>query len=617
MDMKSEKKENEPYVKEHSVINNVLYCLKCTVSYYPLLLLWCAFAVMINVVLPTLQIYLPKAVIDELTSGDSALNLITTVIFFGIGIAVLMGMKRFFERFIYHHKFKMNTYYMRKIADKGMSTDYCNQEDEHFRKLQAESFHACNGNYSALIQPYDTGVAVFSNALGFAVYLAILIKLNVFVLLFLIVATVMSYILNRRTIRWEAENNKEKIGYQQKTNYINDISGDIKSAKDIRLYRMSVWLDKVYQSNMKGLSGWYKRYTAKIWKVLISDGVLSVSRELTAYGYLLYLVLSNQINVSDFVLYFGAVTGFSGWLTGVLSQMNNLNRISLSFDWLRSYLDYPERYKKEGGIGTEDLLRFPKIIELKNVSYRYKGAKEDTLKNINLTINPSEHLAVVGLNGAGKTTLVKLICGLCNPTSGVVLYDGVDVKEYNRKSYYKLFSAVFQQFSILPVTVEEIVAECATEQIDVEKAANCLKAAGLREKIAALPKGVKSNFGKTIYDDGAEFSGGEIQKLLLARALYKDAPVMILDEPTAALDPISESRLYETYNTMMKEKTTVFISHRLASTRFCGRILLLENGSVIEEGTHESLLERKGKYYDLFETQAKYYWERPNREASL
>ena len=231
-----------------------------------------------------------------------------------------------------------------------------------------------------------------------------------------------------------------------------------------------------------------------------------------------------------------------------------------------------------------------------------------------MKISSAEHLAVVGLNGAGKTTLVKLICGLTDPTKGRVLYDGVDLKEYNRKSYYKLFSAVFQQFSILPVTIAEIVAESVSERVDREKVEMCLKLAGLWDKVSTLPKGLESDYSKAIYDDGVEFSGGEIQKLLLARALYKSAPVIILDEPTAALDPISESRLYETYNSMMRERSTVFISHRLASTRFCSRILMLEHGSICEEGTHESLLARRGKYYGLFETQAKYYRDNPNGE---
>ena len=213
----------------------------------------------------------------------------------------------------------------------------------------------------------------------------------------------------------------------------------------------------------------------------------------------------------------------------------------------------------------------------------------------------------MGLNGAGKTTLVKLLCGLIDPTEGQIFYDGIDIRKYNRTAFYRLFSAVFQQFSILPVTIAEIVSETTPENIDYNKVKRCLIVAGLWNKIEQLTNGVNSQFGKTIYDDGVEFSGGEIQKLLLARAMYKNAPVMLLDEPTAALDPIAENTLYGNYNQISFQKTTVFVSHRLASTSFCDRIILIENGKICEEGSHNELLKQNGTYRMLFETQAKYY----------
>jgi ATP-binding cassette subfamily B protein len=614
--LKNKKPTNELNVKEYSIIQNFIFCIKNTVKCYPILLLWCLFAVLINTALPILTTFLPKVIIEEITYGASVERLVYTVLAFMLNIALLSGIKLFFEKYISFQKFRMNTYYIREVANKGMTTDYCNQEKEHFRKLQSESFNSCNGHYSPLAQIYDVSIALLSSSLGFLVYFGILAKLNIFVVLFLILTTLISYFLNKRIIKWASDNNKEKIGYGQKTNYINSVSSDLKSAKDIRLYNMAVWLEKVYTNNTTGLAGWYKRYTSKVFSVSIFDGGLALLREGVAYAYLLYLVLNSQISVADFVLYFGVITGFSVWLGGILGQINVLNRISLAFNYLRAYFEYHESYKRDSGIDTVDIMDFPKTIELKNVSYRYEGAETDTLKNISLKIDPAEHLAVVGLNGAGKTTLVKLICGLTDPTEGVVLYDGIDVKEYNRISYYRLYSAVFQQFSLMPVTVAEIIAEKLPEKIDYVKVKLCLKQAGLWDKIITLPNKLDSEFGKTIHDDGVEFSGGEIQKLLLARALYKSAPVLILDEPTAALDPISESRLYKSYNEITKNKSTVFISHRLASTRFCSRILLIENGRVAEEGTHDSLLLKKGRYYELFETQAKYYRENPLGEEN-
>ena len=242
------------------------------------------------------------------------------------------------------------------------------------------------------------------------------------------------------------------------------------------------------------------------------------------------------------------------------------------------------------------------------MSYRYPGAEKNTIAHMSLTLHPGENLAIVGLNGAGKTTLVKLICGFLDPTGGRVLLNGQDIRQYNRRDYYKLFEAVFQDFSVLSCTVAENVAQ-AMDGIDEEKVRYCLDQAGLTEKITSLPAGIKTHVGRDVYLDGVEFSGGQTQRLMLARALYKDAPILVLDEPTAALDPIAEDDIYQKYNEMTRGRTSLFISHRLASTRFCDRILFLENGRVLEEGTHDQLMAHNGGYAKLFAVQSKYYKE--------
>ena len=248
---------------------------------------------------------------------------------------------------------------------------------------------------------------------------------------------------------------------------------------------------------------------------------------------------------------------------------------------------------------------------LENVSFRYPNAEDFTLKNINLTLRPGEKLAVVGLNGAGKTTLIKLMCGLYDPTEGRVLLNGTDVRNFNRNDYYKLFTAVFQQFNLIAATVAQNIAQ-SIEDVDIPLAWECLEKAGLTEKVRALPKGIDTLLERSVYDDAAEFSGGETQKLMLARALYKNSPFIILDEPTAALDPIAEADMYSKYNQMTASRSSVYISHRLASTRFCDRVIFLENGVITEEGTHEKLISRGEGYARLFEVQSRYYREEEN-----
>lgn len=601
---------------QYSVPRNILYCLANTVQRYFPLLCWCVLTILINVLIPVLSTYLPKAVIEIVTAERNFHDLVITILAFMGSIAILSGANKFLTKFIYHQKFRMNTFYLKRVALKGLTTDYINQENGIFKKLQTESFMCCNGNYSPLSNIYDVLIDLFTGILGLSVFWAILVQLNWGIIFFLIVTTITSYFLNQKIIKWTAANNQERISYQQRINYINSISGDIRSAKDIRLYQMAVWFSAIYESNMNGLAGWYRRLTGKLFGVAVYDSSLALLRESVAYLYLLYLIWNKQITVADFMLYFNVVAGFSTWLSNIFSQISSLNQINLKINYFRSYLEYPETFGRDNNLKSpaDDC---PKVIELKNVSYRYEGSENYALHSINLTIVPGEHIAIVGLNGAGKTTLVKLICGLIDPTEGQVLYDGIDIREYNRIEFYKLFSAVFQQFSIMPVTIEEIVSEAPPENIDHNKVKSCLTTAGLWNKIEQLPSGVKSQYGRTIYDDGIEFSGGEIQKLLLARALYKCAPVILLDEPAAALDPIAESTLYENYNKISAEKTTVFISHRLASTSFCDRIILIENGVICEEGTHNELLDLNGKYYTLFEMQAKYYREKTNEAEVL
>lgn len=599
--------------KRYTILQNLAYCAGTTKEKYPLLLVYCIAVIVINALLPVITAFLPKVVIEKITEQIQTESLLLITAGFTLTIAVLMGLQKYLEKLIYWNKFKMNDFFLQMVTKKGLTTDYRNQENEHFRKLQSESFASCNGNFSYYAQTYDAAVQFFSNLLGFLAFTGILVTLNPLLLVFLCGTTVISFLLNRRIIKWVDKNNDEKIGYGQRMQYIIHASNDMQAAKDIRLYHMTKWMDRLYKENMSGILSWYRKYTAKLFGVAAVDSGLTFIREGVTYFVLIMMVWNERISVAEFVLYFNVVAGFSVWLSSILGQINNLERLSLAMSRFRSYLEYPEVYKRDEGLPVEKTAT-PGEIVLEHVSFRYDEDDEDILSDINLKLKPGEHLAVVGLNGAGKTTLAKLICGLIDPTQGRVLYDGVDIREFNRLQYYSIFSAVFQDYSVMPVTIEEIVAEDVEENIDHELVEECLKKAGLWEKTASLEKGCKSLFDRAFWDDGINLSGGETQKLLLARALYKQAPVVILDEPTAALDPIAENRLYETYDDIMNNKTTVFISHRLASTRFCNRILLIQKGKIAEEGTHEELILKKGIYNELFETQAKYYHENEGKE---
>ena len=313
------------------------------------------------------------------------------------------------------------------------------------------------------------------------------------------------------------------------------------------------------------------------------------------------------------MLLFGAVSGLGDWLLDLFFHLEDLSEKSRQLSQLREWLDTPEEYLTEGGAPIPRSADGQYTIQLQDVSFRYPGAEHDTIRHLDLTLATGESLAIVGLNGAGKTTLIKLLCGFLDPTEGAVLLNGQDIRTLNRRQYYELFGAVFQKVSVLPATVAENVSQQTAEKgaIDRHRVADCLRRAGLEKTVAALPDGMDTFLGRDVYLEAAQLSGGQEQRLMLARALYKDAPITILDEPTAALDPLAESDLYQRFGQLTSGHSAVYISHRLASTRFCDRIILLEDGHIAECGTHEGLLAASGRYAQLFAVQSRYYKENP------
>lgn len=369
-----------------------------------------------------------------------------------------------------------------------------------------------------------------------------------------------------------------------------------------------------FRATAKLRTQWHYRIFRHHFTSNVMGELCALVRDALALGYLVYMMVNRGMPISDFVLYFGVIGGFSGLLLDFAFQAQGVYETTLEFCDYREFLDMPDTLNRFGGV--------PPVAEaceivLNDVSFRYAApdgnGKSDeaayTLKHINIHIKSGEKIAVVGANGAGKTTLVKLICGLYTPTSGSVTLGGHDVSEYNIRDYYSQFSTVFQDICIVPVSIAKNVAMCKDERVDRAKVEHCIKQAELWEKVLSLPQGMDTLLVRGVNEGAVELSGGEQQKLVLARALYKDGSVIVLDEPTAALDPIAENALYLKYSELTKGKTSIFISHRLSSTRFCDRILLIENGEITECGTHEELMALCGGYAAMFNVQSFYYRE--------
>ena len=554
------------------------------------------------------ELLIAPAVLSRVEEAAPLSSLLLTIAGFTLVLLLLSGLKRYLDTNTLFGRVHIRTALIRRISLKLAQTSYPNLMDARFNDLFNKAGSACASNQDATEHIWTTWTTILTNLLGFAVYLAILSGLHPLLFCVIAVTAGLGYFVDKKISGWGYRHREEEAGPVKEMRYIRHVAAGRAHAKDIRMFGLGTWMNDVWRRAMALYQAFVRRRESAYLWINLTDLLLTLIRNGAAYAYLLWLTLTAGMSAAEFLLYFTAASGFTQWVTGILDMFNQLHRESLDISMVREFLDYPESFRFEDGEPLPRDLSTPCEIKLENVSFRYPKAEEDTLRHINLTIHPGEKLAIVGLNGAGKTTLVRLVCGFLDPTEGRVLLNGEDIRRYDRRAYYRLFSAVFQDFSVLEASVAENVAQ-RVEGIDTDRVMACLDQAGLTEKVASLPKGADTIIGRQVFEDGVELSGGQTQRLMLARALYKDGPILVLDEPTAALDPIAEEDIYRKYSGMAGGKTSLFISHRLASTRFCDRILFLEGGRIAEEGTHEALLSRGGGYAKLFDVQSQYYRE--------
>lgn len=552
------------------------------------------------------QLYVAPEILSRVERHAPMGELLDTIGLFTLALFLTMGLKAYFKKIALFPRVDVRSSIVGMIGRKCNMTSFPNTLEAKFIKLREKAHQSTQSNNEATELVWETLTELMQNVGGFLVYLTILSRLNG-VLLGVIVATcVAGFLLSRHSDNWEFRHRDEEESCYAKKSYIRRKAESVELAKDIRIFGLQGWLNEL----MDRVQNVYLDFLLRSEKIrLLSDvaeALLTMARNGIAYAYLLHMALRDSLSVPEFILYFTAVSTFTTWVMGILQAAQKLHEESLDISQVREFLDYPEPFRFEGGAAIPKADAYE--LKLEHVSFRYPGAEEDTIHDLDLTVCPGEKLAIVGLNGAGKTTLVKLLCGLFDPTEGRVLLNGVNVRDFNRREYYGLFSAVFQEFSILDVTVAENIAQ-TNENIDTQKLWDCIEKAGLTQTIQKLPNGLDTHVGREVYLDGVLFSGGQTQRLMLARALYKDGAILLLDEPTAALDPLAENDIYRKYKDMTAGKTSLFISHRLASTRFCDRIIFIADGRITEEGTHDQLLTRGGAYARLFEIQSRYYQE--------
>ena len=482
--------------------------------------------------------------------------------------------------------------------DLTVSMEQC--EDAQIQKLKKKSENCIWANEWGIEGFMRHNLDLLKSLLGLFVYTLIVGIMNWKILAMLVGMSAVSAAAAYGVTRYY-EKIKDPLAEQGVTmGYINREVDDVQSGKDIRIFGLGKWIVGKYDQAIKKCRRLYFQRDIREYGSNMLDTALDAVRDLVCYLYLI-LQLSQGMRISEFVFYLGLVAGFSNWVGMISKRVVSVKQESDNISELRNYLLLEE--EAPSGVKLAETDRIEVVFD--HVSYRYHGAEEETLHDVSFRLASGEKLALVGLNGAGKTTIVKLMSGLYLPTSGTVYVNGISTRALDRSAYFAKQAAIFQEPFQTSYNIAENIA--LEETYDRAKLWKVLAQAGLDEKVKSLDRQLDTHLGKDIAQDGIMLSGGEMQKLLLARALYREAQLILLDEPTAALDALAETEIYQKYQTLMQGKSVLFISHRLASTRFCDRILLLAEGRIQEQGTHEELMQEQGAYYQLFQVQSKYY----------
>ncbi len=590
----------------YGIFQSVRFMVRAALRYRKSVLGMCLAYAAISVGINLTQLFLAPVVLDKVERAAPLGELLGSIGSFSLALILLNAVLAYVDGLTLYGRIDVRTGIINDINEKSATTSFPNTRDPKVLKLQEISMRAVDRNSAAGEHVWETLTRLLLNGSAIVIYLGLLSSLNMAVILAVLATTVTGFFVGKRINEWGYRHREELESYEKKLRYLMERSESVALAKDIRIFGLESWIDSIYSGVLRAYDAFINRRERIYFGSCVADVALGVARNAIAYGFLISLVLDQSLGASEFLLYISAFNGFTALVTGFLQECSVLHKECLDLSVIQEYLNLPEPFLFEGGKPVPEAEAYE--LSLENVAFVYPGTERQIFRNLNLTIRPGEKLAVVGLNGAGKTTLVSLLCGFYDPTKGRVLLNGTDIREFNRREYYRLFSSVFQDCSELDITVAQWVAQ-AVDGINMEKVKDCIEKAGLTEQVEVLPQKYDTHLGKQAYLDGVQLSGGQMQRLMLARALYKDGAVLTLDEPTAALDPLAENDIYQKYNEMSAGKTSVFISHRLASTRFCDRILLLEDGRIAEEGTHQELMALGGRYAELFQVQARYYRE--------
>jgi len=597
-------------------MNNMHYVYKEALIKFPRIKLYLLVNFITELLVPFLTIVISTVLVYSLTNDIP----IEQYIFIMLGMSIItyiLETLRFWSlnRYTFENTFTRLSTFNFRLTEHQLKTDYINVESKVRRNVISKAYEAITENYYGIEMMLRQTPLLFINLIGSFIYGVCIAIYVPIVLLILLCMTVINYLITKRANNHLSSMSTQLNDEYREKYYLAKDSTNPNYGKDIRIYNIGKWFDQLFVKLTKSRRISIQGVERKFLFANVSNTIFLFIRDFIAYLILLGLIFNRAIDLSTFTFFIGIITGFTLWLNGFTEALNQVRTSNIKVNDYRTCLNV-EGGNDKPGIIHPNSVQLPLSIEFDHVTFYYPEASKPIIENLSFTIYPAEKVALVGNNGAGKTTIIKLLCGLYKPHSGIIKVGGHDINHFNIAEYMSLLSVVFQDSEPLSFTIENNITCSNPETVDKKRLWDAIEHAGLKDKILSLEHRENTYISQTFDPSGIRLSGGETQKMMLARSLYKNAPLLILDEPTAALDPIAEEEMYLQYKKMTQNSTSIFISHRLSSTKFCDRIYLLDHGKIIEEGTHETLIHQASEYRSIFEIQAQYYKDGEDNERN-
>ena len=563
-----------------------------------------------STVQPFVLLIIPKYILDELASERRVDVTLRYIAYYAAAVVGFNLISLIISRFGSDQSMKIDHRVAMDQHTKWLHMDYDKFENGRVRDLEARSVSAAEPRNFA----EDKVLGFISNLIRLGGYTYIIMSLHPIMILFILTVIAANTLIARRSAKLGYEYTTAMTRLSRRFNYIFRTMVDFKVGKDVRINGADSWLKSKFEKESEEYIRDHRAQQRKLLGINTLSDIIGLIQTVVMYGYCGYLAISGGITVGSFTVFLGALTAFTGTFNEFVKRFPALGLLSKYIDDYREFLRCAEHEGKE--LETSDISALPEHcdIEFVNVSFKYPDTDRYVLKNINIKIKAGERLSIVGYNGAGKSTFIKLLCRFYKPTEGKILLGGVDISTYPLPEYRRRLAVVFQDYQLFYMSVRYNIVLNLEE--DPERVRKALAESGILEKIEGLENGIDTSYGRILYYHSRDFSGGETQKIACARAYYRDSPIVILDEPTSALDPVAETQLYGRFNEIIGDKTAVYISHRLASVKFCDSIAVFANGELVERGTRAELMKKNGIYTDMFTKQAHYYIENGTDEET-